>query len=239
MTDASDIKSVETSLDEPRLVIERGLPARIAQIVEPSLIGIGFRLVRVKISGLAGGTVQIMAERADGTMSIDDCELASRTVSAVLDVEDPIAEAYNLELSSPGIDRPLVRASDFVRWAGHEAKIEMAVMQEGRKRYRGLILGAEDGKARIRLIDKKAGEEADVLLPIEDIGEAKLVLTDDLVRAALRAAKAAGHAVDEEEIEDEAEAAEEAPVAETDAPKPYSTRKGTGKGPGRYAKKKH
>lgn len=124
-------------------------------------------------------------------MTVEDCETVSRAVSPALDVEDPINRAYHLEVSSPGIDRPLVRAGDFDRWAGHELKVEMAVMQDGRKRFRGTLLGAEGTAAKLRLPDAPEGADDTVLLPLEDIGEAKLVLTDDLITAALQAEKAA------------------------------------------------
>lgn len=179
------------STHEPRIVTEQGLDARVAAIVEPVIEDLGYRLVRTKISAANGCTLQIMAERPDGTMTVEDCETISRAVSPALDVEDPINRAYHLEVSSPGIDRPLVRAEDFNRWAGHELKIEMTVMQEGRKRFRGLLLGAQDGAAQIRLPDAADGDKDTVDLPLEDIGEAKLVLTDDLITAALQAEKAA------------------------------------------------
>src|SRR5713101_5346672 len=121
---------------EPRLIVEQGAAARVAAIVEPVLDGIGYRLVRIKISGLDGCTVQIMAERPDGTMTIEDCETVSRTLSPVLDVADPIERAYRLEVSSPGIDRPLVRRSDFERYAGNRVRVEMAVAIEGRWCFR-------------------------------------------------------------------------------------------------------
>ena len=126
-----------TFADEPRLITEPGRAARVAAIAEPVLAGLGYRLVRVRISGFAGCTVQIMAERPDGTMTIEDCEAASRALSPVLDVADPIEGSYRLEISSPGIDRPLVRESDFLRAVGHEARVEMAVAINGRKRFRG------------------------------------------------------------------------------------------------------
>src|SRR5436189_3842150 len=129
---------------EPRLIAEQGIAARVAAISEPVLDGIGYRLVRVKIFGADGCTVQIMAERPDGTMTVEDCEAASRALSPVLDVADPIDRAYRLEISSPGIDRPLVRRSDFERYFGHLVKIDMAVAHEGRKRFRGM-LGAVEG----------------------------------------------------------------------------------------------
>ncbi|HET7806472.1 MAG TPA: ribosome maturation factor RimP, partial [Pseudolabrys sp.] len=117
--------SAATAQDEPRLIVEPGLPARVAAIVEPVLQQLGFRLVRVRVSGAEGCTVQIMAERPDGSMSVEDCEEVSRAISPVLDVADPIDRAYRLEISSPGIDRPLVRKSDFDRYAGHLVRIEM------------------------------------------------------------------------------------------------------------------
>ena len=125
-----------TQTTEPRLIEETGVAARVARVVEPTIEGIGFRLVRVKISAQNGCTVQIMAERPDGSMNVDDCEKISRALSPVLDVDDPVGVAYHLEISSPGIDRPLVRKSDFDRWAGHEAKIELRQMLAGRKRGR-------------------------------------------------------------------------------------------------------
>ena len=176
---------------EPRLIVEPGLSARVAAIAEPVIEGLGYRLVRVKVSAADGCTVQIMAERPDGSMTVEDCEAVSRALSPVLDVADPIERAYRLEISSPGIDRPLVRKSDFDRYAGHVARIEMEVPVNGRKRFRGRLAGSEGEAARIHRDDAGEGEAADVLLRIEDISEAKLVLTDELVAEALRREKAA------------------------------------------------
>lgn len=173
------------ALAEPRLIVETGLAARVAAIVTPVLEGLGLRLVRVKVSGLDGCTVQIMAERPDGSMVIEDCEAASRTLSPVLDVADLIERAYRLEISSPGLDRPLVRRSDFERSVGAEAKIELASPVDGRKRFRGTIVGVEDAAARIRMPD--TADEA--VLNFDDMAEAKLVLTDDLIAASLRRGK--------------------------------------------------
>src|SRR5438093_12337778 len=138
---------------EPRLIAEQGIAARLAAISEPVLDGIGYRLVRVKIFGADGCTVQIMAERPDGTMTVEDCEAVSRALSPVLDVADPIDRAYRLEVSSPGMDRPLVRRSDFERHAGHLVKVEMAVAAHGRKRFRGTIAGVAGNAVRIRRDD--------------------------------------------------------------------------------------
>jgi len=169
---------------EPRLITDPGGAARVAVVAEPVLASLGYRLVRVRISGFAGCTVQIMAERADGTMSIDDCEAVSRALSPVFDVADPIEGSYRLEISSPGIDRPLVRRSDFDRYAGHVAQIEMQVPIEGRKRFRGELHGTDGECARIR-----CDETNDILLRIDDMAEARLVVTDALVAESLRKSK--------------------------------------------------
>jgi ribosome maturation factor RimP len=183
---------------EPRLIVEPGVSARVATIAEPVIEQLGYRLVRVKVSAADGCTVQIMVERPDGTMVVEDCETVSRALSPVLDMADPIDKAYRLEVSSPGIDRPLVRKSDFDRYAGHLVKIETEIPIDGRKRFRGLLIGTEGEAARIRQDDKKddteAGGAAEILLPIEEMSEAKLVLTDELVTEALRRGKAAERA---------------------------------------------
>jgi ribosome maturation factor RimP len=178
-------------LAEPRLVVEPGVAARVSAVAAPVLEGMGYRLVRIRISGEAGCTVQIMAERPDGTMQLEDCEAISRALSPVLDVADPIERAYRLEISSPGIDRPLVRRSDFERYTGHLVKIDMAVAHEGRKRFRGKITGVEGDGVRLMRDDVKAGGgDADVLLVMEDIGDARLVLTDELIAQSMRRGKA-------------------------------------------------
>ena len=181
----------EINESEPRLIVEPGLSARVTAIAEPVIDGLGYRLVRIRVSAAEGCTIQIMAERPDGSMTVEDCEAISRALSPVFDVNEPIDRAYRLEVSSPGIDRPLVRKSDFERYAGHLVKIDMDVPVGGRKRFRGILTGVEGETARLRLDDTWEGETADVLLPITDMGEAKLVLTDELVTQALRAEKAA------------------------------------------------
>jgi ribosome maturation factor RimP len=186
---------------EPRLIVEQGIAARVAAISEPVLAGIGYRLVRVRVSGLDGCTVQIMAERPDGTMSVDDCEAVSRALSPVLDVADPIDRAYRLEISSPGIDRPLARRSDFERFAGHRVKAEMTVAIDGRRRFRGLLLGVDGTSARIRRDDAAPGEPDEILLPIEEMAEAKLVLSDALIAESLRRGKAAERAARRQQAE--------------------------------------
>ncbi len=185
--------------DSERFYRETGLASEIARIAEPVLEGLGYRLVRVQISGQAGGKegqiLQIMAERPDGTMTITDCETISRDVSAVLDSLDPVHSAYRLEVSSPGIDRPLVRPSDFEDWAGHEARIELKELVSGRKRWRGELEGIEDGEVRV-VCDIEGQGLQTVSFPIALIAEAKLMLTDDLVREALRSSKRGEEAVD-------------------------------------------
>jgi ribosome maturation factor RimP len=178
---------------DPRLIVEQGAAARVARIAEPVIVGLGFRLVRVKMSGLSGLTVQIMAERPDGTMTIDDCETVSRALSPVLDAADPIERAYRLEISSPGIDRPLVRRSDFERYAGSAIKVEMAVAVAGRRRFRGVLVGTEGEAARLRRDDPAPGEASEVLLPIGDMAEAKIALSDALIAESLRRGKAQQH----------------------------------------------
>ncbi len=197
MTDPAVPASAEP-LAEPRLVIEPGLAARVAAVAEPVLVGMGYRLVRVRISGEGGANVQVMAERADGTMTIEDCEAISRALSPVMDVAEPIEAAYRLEISSPGIDRPLVRRSDFVRAAGHLVRIEMAVAHNGRKRFRGAVLGVVDDTVQLRRDDAKAGDDIDVALRMEDIADARLVLTDALIAESMRKGKAAARAQREE-----------------------------------------
>ena len=167
---------IEADLSEKRLVREAGVAARVAQAIEGPLAGLGFRLVRVRMSNVNGCTVQIMAERPDGTFTIDDCEAVSRAISPILDVDDPVGGAYNLEVSSPGIDRPLVRISDFLRAIGHEARVELThPIESGRKRFRGLIRAIEgEGREPFLMLernDARSDEEKDVRLPLVDLDE--------------------------------------------------------------------
>lgn len=176
---------------EPRLVTETGLDQRIADIVEPVLVQLGFRLVRVRLSSQNGATLQIMTERNDGTMTVEDCEEISKAVSPVLDVEDPIDKAYHLEVSSPGIDRPMVRRSDFERWQGHIVKCETSVLIDNRKRFRGKIASVDQDGFVIERDQPAYGEEPVVTIPFSALAEARLILTDDLIRDALAADKKA------------------------------------------------
>src|ERR1700730_17256338 len=146
MTQASDMIEVDP---DPRLIVEQGMAARVAAIAQPVLVDLGYRLVRVRILGSDGCTVQIMAERPDGTMTVHDCERVSRALSPVLDVADPMERAYRLEISSPGMDRPLVRRSDFERHAGHRLKVELAIAVAGRRRFRGVLMGVDADTAHM------------------------------------------------------------------------------------------
>jgi ribosome maturation factor RimP len=176
--------------DDQRIVTETGIEARVAHIVEPVIVGLGYRLVRVKLSATNGATLQIMAEKPDRTMTVADCERLSHDLSPVLDLEDPIDRAYHLEVSSPGIDRPLVRRSDFELAIGQSIKLELARPLDGRKRFKGLVAGLDGDRLRLTVDGPAGGPPTDVLLPLADIGEARLMLTDALVREALRKDKA-------------------------------------------------
>lgn len=167
---------------------ETGLAAEIASIAEPVLVDMGYRLVRVAVSGAIERTVQIMAERPDGSITVDDCEAISKGLSPVLDVAEPMPGKYRLEISSPGIDRPLVRPSDFEDWAGHECKIELKEPVDGRKRFKGELEGFEDGEVRLAA-DAGALGIQHLGFPVSLIADAKLVLTDELIREALDRAK--------------------------------------------------
>lgn len=170
---------------DDRIVRESGMDARVAAIILPVLRAIGFRLVRVRLFAQNGLTLQIMAERDDGTMTVEDCEEVSRALSPVLDVEDPIEKAYHLEVSSPGIDRPLVRKSDFATWTGHLVKVETSMLVADRKRFRGRIASVDADAVLIERDQAAYGEEPKVRVPFDAIAEARLVLTDDLIREAL------------------------------------------------------
>lgn len=187
MHDGSQTEPRTERHSEPRLVTEKGLEARIASIVEPVIEDLGFDLVRIRVTGQNGCTVQIMAEQPDGIMTIEGCEAISRALSPVLDVEDPVDREYHLEISSPGIDRPLVRKRDFVAWSGHVAKIELNIPVNGRRRFRGLLDGVDEGELKMRLPDVPADQPSDIRLPLSELSEAKLIMTDELMELALKA----------------------------------------------------
>ncbi len=200
--------SATTSVSTARFTRETGLAASVADVVEPVLQDLGFRLVRVTVLGATDRILQIMAERPDGSISIDDCEAISRGLSPVLDVADPITGKYRLEISSPGIDRPLVRPSDFEDWAGYDVKLELKETVDGRKRYKGVLEGFEDGEVRVAAEAGKLGVQH-LGFPVALIEEAKLVLTDELIREALTRAKKRhnnrpgdGAEIDQDDLED-------------------------------------
>ena len=174
----------------PRDIIESGIDARVAAIVEPEIEALGFRLVRVQLSGQNGLTMQIMAERPDGMIDVSECETISRALSPLLDIEEPVQGNYHLEVSSPGIDRPLVRLSDFETWAGHVAKLETSQMINGRKRFKGTILSTNGNEVSFRREFDDSNDDRDFKICIEDMASVKLILTDDLIRESLRRDKA-------------------------------------------------
>jgi len=182
---------------EQRLTDDSGVAGAIGRIVEPAIEALGFRLVRVRVSSMNGCTVQIMAERPDGSMGIDECEAVSRAISPLLDVDDPVGGAYNLEISSPGIDRPLVRRSDFEKWTGYQARIEMTRPTFGRKRHKGFLRGVSETAVKFEHVDAKPEEEIHIELPFSDLAEAHLILTDELIRESLRRDKALRRGADE------------------------------------------
>ena len=186
-----------------RFVRETGAAAEIAALVEPVLEDMGFRLVRVVMSRRDGGTIQIMADKAGGAINVDDCAAISRRLSPLLDAHDPVEGRYFLEVSSPGIDRILVRPSDFEDWAGFETKVEVKELVDGRRRFRGILEGYENGEMLLQVRLDEKSEPQTIGLPVDLIHDAKLVLTDELIRASLTKAKAAGKWAEGGEIEDQ------------------------------------
>jgi len=197
----ADSESTAPAAPTGRFVLETGPAAEIAALVEPVLEDMGFRLVRVVMSRRDGGTIQIMADKAGGAINVDDCASISRRISPLLDAHDPIEGRYFLEVSSPGIDRILVRPSDFEDWAGFEAKVELKELIDGRRRFRGILEGYENGEMLLQVQLDEKSEPQTIGLPITLIHEAKLVLTDELIRASLAKAKAAGKWAEGGEIE--------------------------------------
>jgi ribosome maturation factor RimP len=195
-------------LNEKRYIKESGLEARIAAIVEPVANDLGYALVRVKVTPENGCTLQIMAEDKAGRFSIADCEKLSKDLSPVLDVEDPIDREYHLEVSSPGIDRPLVRARDFAAHIGHEAKVELSDLLDGRKRFRGTIAAVDDQSVTITLPDAPKDTDPNHRLPLAMLAEAKLVMTDALLNMA-RESQADDTTLEDPDVETVEDTAEE------------------------------
>jgi ribosome maturation factor RimP len=200
---SADIEGAALAAPTERFIREAGPAAEIAALVEPVLEDMGFRLVRVVMSRRDGSTIQIMADKAGGVINVDDCASISRRLSPLLDAHDPVEGRYFLEVSSPGIDRILVRPSDFEDWAGFETKVELKELIDGRRRFRGILEGYESGEMLLQVRLDEKSEPQTIGLPIDLIHDAKLVLTDELIRASLAKAKAAGKWAEGGEIEDQ------------------------------------
>ncbi len=181
------------------LIAKAAIDRRLAEIITPVIEDLGFELVRIRLMSGKATTLQIMAEKPEGGIEVDDCAAISTAVSAVLDVEDPILDAYALEVSSPGIDRPLTRLKDFDMWVGYETKIETTELIDGRRRFKGQIAGTEDDEVLVTI--EELGEDVTIGLKFEWLEDAKLVLTDELIRDVLRARKDAGD-VDEKQFDE-------------------------------------
>jgi ribosome maturation factor RimP len=193
------------------LIAKTAIDRRLAAIVTPAIEGLGFELVRIRLMSGRTPTLQIMADRPDGGIVVEDCAKISTAVSAILDVEDPIAENYTLEVSSPGIDRPLTRLKDFDMWEGYEARLETTELIDGRRRFKGNLAGTEGDEVLIEI--EEGGETVTIGLQFEWLSDAKLILTDDLIAEMLRQRKDAGvfDEADFDEIEEtDGEEAEEA-----------------------------
>ena len=181
------------------LIAKAAIDRRIAEIITPVVEDMGFEIVRIRLMSGKESTLQIMAQKADGTIEVDECATISTAVSAVLDVEDPIIDAYTLEVSSPGIDRPLTRMKDFDQWAGYTAKIETTELIDGRRRFSGILAGTQDGEVLITI--QEHGQDLTIGLEFDWLSDAKLVLTDELIREVLRGRKDAGQ-IDEAQFDE-------------------------------------
>ncbi len=166
------------------LIAKAAIDRRLAEIIQPVIEGMGFELVRVRLMGKQYKTVQVMAERPTGGIEVDQCGAISTALSAVLDVEDPIEGEYTLEVSSPGIDRPLTRLKDFENWSGYEAKIETGELIDGQRRFKGVLVGVEGDEVLVNI------DQGTVGLKFEWLTDAKLILSDDLIKEMLRQRKA-------------------------------------------------
>ena len=194
----SDFVAKPTPTPASDLIAKTAIDKRLAGIVGPVAADLGLELVRLRLMGGLHPTLQIMAQRPDGSMEVDDCARLSTALSAVLDVEDPISDAYTLEVSSPGIDRPLTRLKDFDAWEGFEAKLETSEPIDGRKRFKGTIQGTEGDEVLVEI--EEMGQPLTIGLKFEWLSDAKLVLTDDLIRETLRGRKDAGQ-IDEAQFD--------------------------------------
>lgn len=181
------------------LIAKTAIDRRLAEIVQPTIEGLGFELIRIRLQGGRTSTLQVMADRPDGGIIVDDCAKISTALGAALDVEDPIDGNYHLEVSSPGIDRPLTRLKDFDIWDGYEAKIETSEMIDGRKRFKGVLRGTEANEVLIEI--EEQGETVTIGLQFDWLSDAKLVLTDELIDEMLRQKKASA-AIDEADFDE-------------------------------------
>ncbi len=181
------------------LIAKTAIDRRLAEIVTPTIEGMGFELVRIRLMGGRTPTLQIMADRPEGGIIVEDCARISTAVSAILDVEDPIEDNYTLEVSSPGIDRPLTRLKDFEMWKGYEARIETSELIDGRRRFKGELVGTEGDEVLIEI--EEAGAPVTIGLKFDWLSDAKLILTDDLIAEMLRQKKASG-VIDETEFDE-------------------------------------
>ena len=200
--------SAPTQVGDDRLIRESGTEGQVAAIILPTMESLGFKLVRVHLSGVNGYTLQIMAERADGTMSVEDCEILSKAISPVLDADDPITRAYHLEVSSPGIERQLVRKSDFLRWHGYSMKLETNVMIGGKRRFKGKLAESDDTGFTFVNDTAAYGEDPTFRVSYDTISDARLIMTEELIREALKRDKALREAqgdtvIDDDTVEDE------------------------------------
>ncbi|MFK7945078.1 MAG: ribosome maturation factor RimP [Paracoccaceae bacterium] len=193
------------------MIAKAPIDQRLASIVEPPIEGMGFELVRLRLMSGKSMTLQIMAERPDGTMEVEDCAELSRNLSAILDVDDPISGEYTLEVSSPGIDRPLTRLTDFDRWEGYEAKLETESLIDGRKRFKGILSGIDGNEVLIDI------DEGTIGLQFEWLADAKLVLTDDLITESLRRSKKKFREEDYDEVIEAGEETEDGSDMKEDA----------------------
>ena len=183
------------------LIAKTAMDRRLADILIPVIEGLGFELVRIRLMGGQTRTLQIMADRPDGGIEVDECGAISTAVSAVMDVEDPIEESYILEVSSPGIDRPLTRLKDFEAWKGWEARLETTELIDGRRRFKGMLAGVEGDEVLIEIEEGK--ETLTIGLQFDWLSDAKLILTDDLIAEMLRQKKVSGQISDSEIDEDQ------------------------------------
>ncbi|UWP88941.1 ribosome maturation factor RimP [Aliiroseovarius crassostreae] len=181
------------------LVAKTAMDQRLAGIVGPVIEGMGFELVRLRLQGSNTPMLQIMAQRPDGGIEVDECAEISTAISAVLDVEDPIEDNYTLEVGSPGIDRPLTRLKDFDAWQDYTAKIETTELIDGRKRFKGTLMGTEGNEVLIEI--ENQGEMVTIGLDFDWLADAKLIMTDELIRDVLRARKDAGQ-IDEAQFDE-------------------------------------